>query len=80
MNMHSMLSYNHSFRSCITIASWQLLHERICFKTNKDVDQLIRTNFSTNQNHPLHIYETKHRKKITVTARLLDLGNCSRNS
>ena len=80
MNMHSMLSYNHSFRSCITTASWQLLHERICFKTNKDVDQLIRTNFSTNQNHPLHIYETKHTKKITVTARLLDLGNCSRNS
>jgi hypothetical protein len=31
----------------------QQLQERIYFKTNKDVGQLINTNFSKNQNHHL---------------------------
>jgi hypothetical protein len=51
-----MASYNHSFTCGRTTASWQLVQERIYFKTSKDVGQLLNTNFSTNQNHPLDIY------------------------
>ena len=54
MNMHSV-ALQTPIKGCKKNASRQLLQlqERIYFKTNKDVGQLINTNFSKNQNHHL---------------------------